>query len=85
MTADENSFGEAAASDAQDALPENGFSNSTLFQTFLAERAEIQRHKWIESEKAGHDIGSEQALVSWIVKHRSRWFRNYQIEAQRGR
>lgn len=47
--------------------------NSTLYREFQAEREEILRHKWIESEKAGHDIGFERALTDWIVKHRSKW------------
>jgi hypothetical protein len=47
--------------------------NSVLYREFLAEREEILRHKWIESEKAGHDIGFERALLDWIVKHRSHW------------
>ncbi len=47
--------------------------NSTLYREFLAEREEIMRHKWIESEKAGHDIGFEHALTDWIVKHRTKW------------
>jgi hypothetical protein len=47
--------------------------NSSLYREFQAEREEILRHKWIESEKAGHDIGFEQALTDWIVKHRSKW------------
>ncbi len=34
---------------------------------------EAKRHKWIESEKAGHDIGFEKALLDWIVKHRAGW------------
>ena len=46
---------------------------SLLYKEFLAEREEILRHKWIESEKAGHDIGFEKALLDWIVKHRSNW------------
>ena len=46
---------------------------SLLYKEFLAEREEILRHKWIESEKAGHDIGFEKALLDWIVKHRSTW------------
>jgi len=49
------------------------FRKSALYQEFLAERAEILRHKWIESEKAGHDIGFEKALLDWIVKHRAGW------------
>jgi len=47
--------------------------NSVLYKEFLAEREEILRHKWIESEKAGQDIGFERALLDWIVKHRSSW------------
>ncbi len=53
--------------------------NSSLYREFLAEREEILRHKWIESEKAGHDIGFEQALTDWIVKHRSKWRRSRQV------
>ncbi len=47
--------------------------NSVLYKEFLAEREEILRHKWIESEKLGHDIGFEKALLDWIVKYRSAW------------
>jgi hypothetical protein len=50
--------------------------NSTLYQEFLAEREEILKHKWIESEKAGRDIGFERALTDWIVKHRGAWRRS---------
>ena len=49
--------------------------NSALYREFLAEREEILKHKWIESEKAGYDIGFERALLDWIVKHRSNWRR----------
>ena len=47
--------------------------NSSLYREFQAEREEILRHKWIESEKAGRDIGFERALTDWIIKHRSKW------------
>jgi len=47
--------------------------NSVLYKEFLAEREEILRHKWIESEKAGRDIGFERALLDWIMKYRSSW------------
>ena len=47
--------------------------NSVLYKELLAEREEILKHKWIESEKAGTDIGFEKALLDWIVKHRSNW------------
>jgi len=48
-------------------------TNSVLYKEFLAEREQILKHKWIESEKAGRDIGFEKALLDWIVKHRSHW------------
>ena len=46
---------------------------SSLYREFLAEREEILRHKWIESEKVGEDIGFERALLDWIRKHRDGW------------
>lgn len=49
---------------------------SSLYQEFLAEREEILRHKWIESEKRGKDIGFERALLDWIRKHRENWRSN---------
>ncbi|NJK91477.1 MAG: hypothetical protein HC904_06425 [Blastochloris sp.] len=52
---------------------ENYFKNSALYREFLAEREEILKHKWIESEKLGYDIGFEKALLDWIVKHRASW------------
>jgi hypothetical protein len=55
-------------------LPTNDLlKNSTLYREFQAEREEILRHKWIESEKVGHDIGFESALTDWIIKHRASW------------
>ena len=47
--------------------------NSVFYKEFVAEREEILKHKWIESEKAGKDIGFEKALLDWMVKHRSNW------------
>jgi len=47
--------------------------NSMLYREFLAEREEILRHKWIESEKAGYDIGFEKALLDWVMRHRGNW------------
>ncbi len=55
-------------------------TNSILYKEFLAEREEILRHKWIESEKAGHDIGFEKALLDWIVRFRSSWREKRQSE-----
>jgi hypothetical protein len=53
--------------------PKQMVMNSALYREFLAEREEILRHKWLESEKIGYDIGFERALLDWIVKHRTSW------------
>ena len=53
--------------------------NSSLYREFQAEREEILKHKWIESEKAGTDIGFERALTDWIVRHRSKWRKNRHV------
>ena len=56
--------------------------NSVLYKEFLAEREEILKHKWIESEKVGSDIGFEKALLDWIMKHRSHWRERRMREAK---
>lgn len=56
--------------------------NSSLYREFQAEREEILRHKWYESEKAGYDIGFERALTDWIIKHRSKWRKARQQQTQ---
>jgi len=68
MTPSPTSSGAGSSSSRNDLV-----KDSLLYKEFLAEREEILRHKWIESEKAGHDIGFEKALLDWIVRHRSTW------------
>ena len=46
---------------------------SALYREFLAEREEILRHKWLQSEALGSDVGFENALLDWMVHHRSAW------------
>ena len=47
---------------------------SALYREFLAEREEILRHKWLQSEAQGDDVGFENALLNWMVNHRSAWY-----------
>lgn len=62
--------------------PEEDFiKQSSLYQEFLAEREEILKYKWLESEKAGYDIGFERALLDWIRKYRDNWRANRRAEA----
>lgn len=76
LTFTHNNFMSNAAKESSSA--NDLLKNSTLYREFQAEREEILRHKWIESEKAGRDIGFEQALTDWIIKHRSTWRKNRQ-------
>lgn len=49
---------------------------TTLYQEFMAERAEIDRHKWLESEKQGRDVGFDWALTDWVCRYRKGWLRS---------
>ncbi len=46
---------------------------TTPYQEFLAERQEIDRYKWLVSERDGKDIGFERALTDWVSNHREAW------------
>ena len=59
---------------------EDSVKNLSLYREFQAEREEILRHKWLESEKAGYDIGFENALIDWIMNHRTGWRKSRQLE-----
>jgi hypothetical protein len=56
--------------------------NSSLYQHFQAQREEVMKHQWIESEKAGQDIGFERALTAWLIRHRAQWLKRRQPESQ---
>lgn len=53
---------------------------TSLYQRFLAEREEIMKHKWIESEKRGYDTGFEKALLDWMQNHREGWIKSLQYD-----
>ena len=49
---------------------------SLLTKTFgrpTPPKDEILRHKWLESEKAGRDLGLHAALQDWGARHYARW------------
>ena len=69
-----NQDGHKQSETSPSAADDKGFvQRSSLYKEFLAERDEILRHKWLESEKRGEDIGFERALLDWIRKHRQDW------------
>jgi len=39
---------------------------------------EIKRHKWLESEIAGYDIGFEKAAEDWLKKYSNDWITYHQ-------
>ena len=57
-------------------------ANSLLYRHFQAQRQEILKHKWYESEKAGYDIGFDRAYTDWSIKHRSEWLKRCQLETK---
>lgn len=50
-------------------------SSTSLYQEFLAQKEEILKHKWYESERAGHDVGFAHAVIDWTLKFKSRWIK----------
>lgn len=52
----------------------------SFYQEFLLQLEEVQRHKWIESEKQNRDIGFEEALVDWMKNHRADWRQKWMQE-----
>jgi hypothetical protein len=47
-----------------------------LLELVRHQQEEVARYKWIESEKAGHDIGWERATAEWLEKHFPAWERH---------
>jgi hypothetical protein len=48
----------------------------------LKQIEEMQKHKWIESEKAGYDLG-EAACVDWVNKYAAQWREEHPIETDK--
>lgn len=56
-------------------MPANPPPNPDPFTEFQAELEEIQKYKWVISEKEGRDMGFERALTEWSQKYRASWRR----------
>lgn len=52
--------------------PPASAAENKFWNDFLDERDQILTLKWIESQKAGKDIGFERAIQLWL-EHRDRW------------
>jgi hypothetical protein len=65
-------------------MQDDDLNRSSLYQAYEDEIHEILKHKWIESEKAGYDIGFDRARTDWSVKHRAGYLR-YKRSQRRGK
>jgi hypothetical protein len=54
-----------------------------LAELIWAQQEEIEKYKWVESQKAGRDIGWERAAQEWAQKHFPEWKRHLLREAIR--
>ena len=61
--------------------PPEELAETRLWRFFLLERDEILRLKWIESQKAGEDIGIHRAVREWLQKHRRLWAAAHEVMA----
>lgn len=48
--------------------------NSTLFKLLSAEAEEINKLKWLESERENKDIGKDRAIHMWCRYHKTQWY-----------
>jgi hypothetical protein len=46
--------------------------STLLVRQWREMKQQVLLHKWYESEKVGHDIGWDRALVDWMVRYGSR-------------
>jgi len=44
---------------------------------------EITRHQWIESEKAGYDIGFDKASADWLERFSKAWMQYHTPKRRR--
>ncbi len=54
-------------------LSNDPYARAKKLADIALERIEVLKHKWLESEKVGHDIGMEKAKKSWKKNHAKKW------------
>jgi hypothetical protein len=65
-------------------MPVQAKSPTQIASIYEEALREAQRHKWIESQKHGRDLG-EQAIRDWFRKHWRCYCRHRRLEHVRGR
>ena len=59
----------------------NTMNSDPLLELIHHQQEEVAKYKWIESQKAGEDIGWERAAAEWLEKHFPAWERNQRNRA----
>ena len=57
-----------------DELP-TWMKQTRLVRDWQAIRHEVETHKWLESERAGRDVGWDRAYTDWMIRYRGEFFR----------
>ncbi len=53
------------------------FKRSKMYLILRQEQVEIDKLKWIESEKEGRDIGRIKAVFLWTRYYREKWLKEF--------
>ena len=56
---------------------DEGFKRSKMYLILRQEQVEIDKLKWIESEKEGRDIGRIRAVFLWTRYYRKEWLKKF--------
>ena len=56
---------------------DEGFKRSKMYLILRQEQVEIDKLKWIESEKEGRDIGRIRAVFLWTRYYRKEWLKEF--------
>ena len=67
------------------ATPSSERNTSEAYNEFQAQLDEIRKHKWIESQQSGIDIGFERALTEWMSTHGQCWRDGKRTEKKNGK
>ena len=57
------------------------FNSGPLLVLIRHQQEEVAKYKWIESKKAGQDIGWERAAAEWLERHFPDWERDQHSRA----
>jgi hypothetical protein len=56
---------------------------SDYYRVYLLEKSAIDLHKWLLSEKMGHDVGISYAQYNWTMGgHRQRWLESMRASGE---